>query len=691
MAATSYKMTLSTTDYNLVGDIKVRQADDETQVFEVSIIENGLIKSFNGLTPFFCLMAREITGQGVSEERVGTFDGAKGTLKYTLSANALQMVGRNEAYFSFRKESSSGRWVEQFSTKSFFYTVEKSIYTQPFKDSNYWFTFNELYQKFLNYQENGKTSWEDFVEQNKEILESVDPSGRVLNELIGARGMYPNLAERVELLDKKQDYSDNARNADTPLIIPTYDGGGEAVHPKVLYFANKFANYNYWMAYTPYPKTNDDYENPCIVVSTDGVQWIDLAGLTNPIDQPTAEQISDGMHMSDTHLVYNDKTNLLECWYRLNKNGSIEQILRKTSSDGKTWSAREKVYGNDDGYMVLSPAIRYETNKYKMWFVNPSDGIMYTESSDGKFGNWSNPIKIALVYAIGETKFQPWHLDVEYFQNKYYFLINAINGSSRLLQVGESDDGINVKNIRTILKPRPKSMNTVFDNNEIYRSALCVVGDSVRLYYSCHGVSGWKIAVLTGENPYTVNKFDVRRDNAGTLVNMESILLGKNKTIYTQENKGSYLTSQILKFLISGVAGAAISVGTDGAIKILQDNGNLGTLSALNVYSTNGKFNNVEGLSQDAVVFKEVKIQRPNGTKPKLQLTELSNTEAYITLGSQEFTIKIQRPDGSASLLETGGLLINAYNVPNVEGAIRYNANLKKHQGYDGTAWQNLY
>lgn len=183
MATITHKMTLSTTDLNLIGDIKVRQADDETQVFDATILEHGLVKSFEGLKPFFCLMAREVTGQGVSEEPVDEFDAIKGRLKYTLSANSMQMVGRNEAYFSFRRESSSGRWVEQFSTKSFHYTVERSIYTQPFKDSNYWFTFNELYRKFVEYQEEGKASWEDFVNQNKEIIESIDPGGKVLTML----------------------------------------------------------------------------------------------------------------------------------------------------------------------------------------------------------------------------------------------------------------------------------------------------------------------------------------------------------------------------------------------------------------------------------------------------------------------------------------------------------------------------
>lgn len=198
LATITHKITLSMTDFNLVGDIKVRQADDETQVFDAVILEHGMIKNFEGLKPFFCLMAREITGQGVSEEPVTVYDGTKGTLKYTLSANAMQMVGRNEAYFSFRKELTNGAWAEQFSTRSFYYTVEKSIYTQPFKDSNYWFTFKELYRQFNDYIESGKISWEDFIdsesqqwkdflEHNKEILESIDPGGAILSELIRSR------------------------------------------------------------------------------------------------------------------------------------------------------------------------------------------------------------------------------------------------------------------------------------------------------------------------------------------------------------------------------------------------------------------------------------------------------------------------------------------------------------------------
>lgn len=252
MLNTNYAITLSTTDRNLVGDIRVRQADEKTQTFSVSLIEHGLTKTFENLSPFFCLMAREITGQGVSEEPVQIFDASKGTLEYTLSENAMQMIGKNEAYFSFRKEDSNGRWIEQFSTKSFYYTVEKSIYTQPFKDSNYWFTFKELYRKFIEYQESGKISWEQFVEQNREIIESIDPGGTILNRL----GIFDSFRPfDYEILTKMENEfkersinvkwfgikNDGITDNSTKLqaLIDSLEQGDTIYFPKGEYFFNK--------------------------------------------------------------------------------------------------------------------------------------------------------------------------------------------------------------------------------------------------------------------------------------------------------------------------------------------------------------------------------------------------------------------------------------------------------------------
>lgn len=151
-----YEIALSTTEpNNEVGLIKLRQGDVNSQYISSQITENGENKSFDGLKPFFCLMAQGATGQGVSEEPVLSYNAPVGTLTYIASDNALQMVGRNEAYFSFRKQEGD-KWIEQLSTRSFNFIVEKSIYSQPFKDSNYWWTFKELHTRIIQYWDSVK-------------------------------------------------------------------------------------------------------------------------------------------------------------------------------------------------------------------------------------------------------------------------------------------------------------------------------------------------------------------------------------------------------------------------------------------------------------------------------------------------------------------------------------------------------
>ncbi|ABG21607.1 minor head protein (endogenous virus) [Lactococcus phage KSY1] len=197
---TDHFITLSTTELiSNAGIVKLRHADVNSQNIVAQIVENGQPKNFEGLQPFFCLMAQEVTGQGVTEESVRSFDAKKGTLTYTPSDNALQFVGRNEAYFSFRSQVGD-QWVEQFSTRTFHYIVEKSIYSQPFKDSNYWWTFKELYRIFNQYIKDGKKSWEEFVKSTREILESIDPGGALLAKVIDVKKLLMKKFQLVSSL-----------------------------------------------------------------------------------------------------------------------------------------------------------------------------------------------------------------------------------------------------------------------------------------------------------------------------------------------------------------------------------------------------------------------------------------------------------------------------------------------------------
>jgi hypothetical protein len=257
---TEHFITLSTTEpNNNVGIVKLRHADVNSQAIVAQIVENGQPKNFEGLQPFFCLMAQEITGQGVSEESVVSFDAKNGTLKYIASDNALQFVGRNEAYFSFRKQEGE-QWIEQFSTRSFHYIVEKSIYSQPFKDSNYWWTFKELYRIFNQYIEDGNKSWEEFVEANREILESIDPGGVLLAKVIDIEKI---VNEKVPagfkfVLEHDSDYQPDVRVTSYKNAIGTETGGfdsGPVFGGETIYNVPVALSYDRQKAYVEMPKS----------------------------------------------------------------------------------------------------------------------------------------------------------------------------------------------------------------------------------------------------------------------------------------------------------------------------------------------------------------------------------------------------------------------------------------------------
>ncbi|MHB1414314.1 MAG: hypothetical protein ACYC1C_03610 [Chloroflexota bacterium] len=74
--------------------------------------------------------------------------------------------------------------------------------------------------------------------------------------------------------------------------IPTYDGSGECTHPSVVDAAatvgGPWHGYRYWMAFTPYPNNRWRFrlENPSIVASHDGIQWVVPVGVKNPLVPP---------------------------------------------------------------------------------------------------------------------------------------------------------------------------------------------------------------------------------------------------------------------------------------------------------------------------------------------------------------------------------------------------------------------
>lgn len=203
VAETQHKMVLSTTEPNNgINLVRIRQGDVLTQKFVVEVVEHGKLKTFDGLVPFFINTTKFGENQPV-EQKVQEYSPAQARLIYTLSEPDWQWGGENTAHFSFRSLNGDGTWSEQFSTQDFNYRVISGISRSRLRDSGYVWTFEDLLRKFKDYMNQGKSDWEQWLEDNREILENIDPGGTIINILNEAKGDYDSLADRLDDMQNK--------------------------------------------------------------------------------------------------------------------------------------------------------------------------------------------------------------------------------------------------------------------------------------------------------------------------------------------------------------------------------------------------------------------------------------------------------------------------------------------------------
>ena len=133
--------------------------------------------------------------------------------------------------------------------------------------------------------------------------------------------------------------------------------GPDMAHPSVVFIPSGWRNWRFWMAYTPYPTANSNYENPCIAVSNDGDNWETPDGLTNPLVQKPTNGYN-----ADTHLFMAPDYSKIYLAYRERITSTYNSVKVMESVDGVTWSAPVTIlqgtYGSQD---YASPSIWYDS------------------------------------------------------------------------------------------------------------------------------------------------------------------------------------------------------------------------------------------------------------------------------------------------------------------------------------------
>ena len=270
----------------------------------------------------------------------------------------------------------------------------------------------------------------------------------------------------------------NSELSDFYLNLLGYENSNQVTHPKVIRFKEKWNGYKYWIAYTPYPYGNAAKENPFIMVSNNLVDWVKFPGSKNPLDEPEDKDFTK-VYNSDTHLVYVEDTNTLECyWRRVDDKTNKVIIYKRTTKDGIHWTEKEVFLESDrrkEDY--LSPAIIYKNKKYLVWYVDRDFKVKFTEYDTEK-EKWAEPIVMNINYE--NDPLSSWHLDVIETKNGYEMILVAFTNwekrASMNLYYTKSKDNENWDTAKIILRPNQDS--------GIYRSSILYINNTYYIFYS---------------------------------------------------------------------------------------------------------------------------------------------------------------------------------------------------------------
>ena len=127
---------------------------------------------------------------------------------------------------------------------------------------------------------------------------------------------------------KKKHLDELAFNKKYKLSIPTYEKSGQIVHPDIQIREDPP---KYVLAFTPYPNTNDKFENPSIVISDDGLHFHEEKEGLNPlVPAPTKD------HNDDPDLTFHNR--VYQMLYLETVRPDYQNLMLLTSKDRINWN-----------------------------------------------------------------------------------------------------------------------------------------------------------------------------------------------------------------------------------------------------------------------------------------------------------------------------------------------------------------
>lgn len=272
--------------------------------------------------------------------------------------------------------------------------------------------------------------------------------------------------------------------------LDTYDGSGQATHPDVVDMVQEtgrpWNGWRYWMAYTPYPDSQDAFENPCIAASQDGFTWYDPSNEgINPID-PTPPYAWN----SDTELIWDPENECMVLNWRQPRWDNRVYMEFAVSTDGVNWE-HQKHPALDFG--VSQAIVRRGPGDW--WAFGFSGTVYNTFRATSLLGTWTKTATTFYPWPEGSlpTGASMWHHNVIWHKDQFRMLACRKDGGGGYPAV--SEDGVTWRASSQIVlggSPYRPSM-TVHENGTHYRTWYGALGKPWYIRYTTTPQSAWDV------------------------------------------------------------------------------------------------------------------------------------------------------------------------------------------------------
>lgn len=318
-------------------------------------------------------------------------------------------------------------------------------------------------------------------------------------------------------------------NAQQHLRIPTYDGSGQVVHPSVIDFLNEYgvevwSGYRYWMVLTPYPFSQDQYENPSLYASHDGFTWVVPENISNPLI--TASKIGDRGFLFDPDMIYNPDSDQLWIYYRFASADMLKMQLIRINPDltmtKPVTIIEQSPWSQKDNRTRSFCIYRESLDRWHMWGGGGKEKAPYNTyylfSNDGI--SWKEPQQV--LNQEGLDPFQSiglsnWHMSGKpnRKERRVEFLVyTTVNNPLRRHLITSHNPIVyaecSIDSPFLFRTPVPSPVllpsNSGWDSGRLYRCSFQILDERTtylyRIWYSAQGSDGqWHIGHTKGSLP----------------------------------------------------------------------------------------------------------------------------------------------------------------------------------------------